>query len=693
MRLLLALAAADAPLSWDAAYAAAGPLVAQMTADEQASLMRGVGWTGGVLDKWWYVGNVPGIPRLGLPPLKMQDAAGGFRTYWTEMVGTVTCWPSLLALAATWDPDMVGQFAEALGAEFKGKGANVILGPSLNVHRVARNGRNFEYLSGEDPYLGAQLAAAYVTGVQSQGVMAVMKHFVFNSQETNRTTESSVVDDKTAFELYYPPFEAAVQAGASGAMCSYNAADGVFACENADRLSRDLKGALGFRGFVQSDWGATHSTAADRGMDMEMPMAKDVNASADYWYAPELLAQQATARNASALRIVAAMLRMGLRGQQTCAPPCQADLMANVTSAAHSDLAADLATESVVLLQNDGVLPLGPGVKTLAVLGSASDSPSFDPTSDQGHGTWNTGDFYSGGGSGHVTALHPVTALQGLSRRAAAAGVAVVAEPSDDVAAGVQAAAKADAAVVVCGATSGEALDRPDLRLNASCEALIAAVSNETKTIVLLQVPGAVLTPWRSRAAALLALFLGGERTGDAWARVLFGDHAPTGKLPLQFPESEADTIAPDPRPQVVYSEGLATSYRNPRVTPAFDFGHGLTYTRFTFGAFRASPCASALCVNGTVANTGAVAAKAVAQLYARFPPEAGQPGPVLKGFVKTPRVAPGVSQPVAFALTERDLRYFAGGWRRCAALDLLIGASRRDVRQELHVALHQVWV
>ena len=154
--------ASSTPLSWEAARAEAQALVARMTAAEKASLMLGTGWSEGTLTKWHFVGNIPPIARLGVPPLNMMDAAGGFRTYWTELVGTVTCWPSLLSLGASWDPQLVQRFGAALGAEFSGKGANTILGPSVNVHRVARNGRNFEYLSGEDPYLGSRLVPAYV---------------------------------------------------------------------------------------------------------------------------------------------------------------------------------------------------------------------------------------------------------------------------------------------------------------------------------------------------------------------------------------------------------------------------------------------------------------------------------------------------------------------------------------------------
>ena len=192
------------PLSWDEAHQRAASIVKQMTLSEQEQLLIGIGWKKGVLSKWWYVGNTAAVPRLNIPSLNMQDAAGGFRTYWSELVGTVTCWPSLLSMAASWDVAMMSRFAEALGAEFAAKGANVILGPSINVHRVARNGRNFEYLSGESPYLGARLTERYVHGVQSNGIMSVAKHFAFNNQETDRTTEVSIVDAKTRWEVYYP---------------------------------------------------------------------------------------------------------------------------------------------------------------------------------------------------------------------------------------------------------------------------------------------------------------------------------------------------------------------------------------------------------------------------------------------------------------------------------------------------------
>lgn len=695
MTLVAAGLAAAGPLpSWDQAYERASTLVSQMTLEEKAGMMRGIGWTNGVLDKWWYVGNTPPVPRLGIPSLNMQDAAGGFRTYWTELVGTVTCWPSLLSMAATFDVDIMLKFAQALGAEFKGKGANVILGPSINVHRVARGGRNFEYLSGEDPYLGARLAEKYVAGVQSAGVMSVMKHFVFNNQETNRFTESSVVDDKTAWELYYPPFEAAVNAGASAAMCSYNLEDGTWACENDARLNRDLKGAMGFRGFVQSDWGATHSTSVTQGLDMEMPMSNDstsaANASHPFWFSPAQLRRLNVSKVDDAVtRILAAMVRLDVLNSTVCSPPnCKPHLMANVTSDEHASLARDAAVASVVLLQNnDSTLPLAaPGVKTIAVVGAASVGKVFDPAgASQGHGQWNTGDYYSGGGSGHVTAGYVITPLRGIQRRAAAAGISVLASPTDNVTSAVQVAAQADVTIVVGGTSSGEALDRANLSLDGGADALVSAVAAAAKrTVVLMQVPGATLTPWSSEVHAILTLFLGGQETGTAWGATLFGDVSPSGRLPVSFPASEADTIPPNPSLAVPYTEGTATGYRNTAVKPKFAFGHGLGFSTFSFGAPANATCTDAhavLCVTSVVTNTGKFTAGTVAQAYVTFSPEAGQHAPLLKGFVKTPALGGGGTHEVTFELSERDVSYYADGWRKAASVTVSVGASSADVQ------------
>ena len=746
-------APALAPLSWDEARAEASTLVALMTADEKASLMLGTGWHLGVLTKYYYVGNIPGVERLGIPRMNMMDAAGGFRTYWSELVGTVTCWPSLLSLASTWDPDVVLSFATALGKEFAGKGANTILGPSINVHRVARNGRNFEYLSGEDPYLGSQLVGPYVQGVTASGVMSVTKHWVLNHQETNRNSESSNVDDATLWQLYYPPYEAAVAAGTSGFMCSYNKVNGTYSCSTQATLTKDLKGTMGFRGFVQSDWGATHDVTLQDGLDQEMPMAPNamLDPAAPYYFSPAKLAQQPSAAvDEAATRLVTTMARLRLLNRSYCAPPCEAQLRANVTSGAHAALARAAATAAIVLLQNKGdVLPLdATKVRSIAVIGEAAAAGAYDPAgTSQGQGGWHQGDYYSGGGSGHVTAGYVISPLAGIAARAATAGIRVVSCTNCTTAASVAMAKGVDVAIVVGGTTSGESVDRPNLTLDHGADALISAVAAANgQTVALVAAPGAFLTPWRGAVAASAALFLGGQESGAAWATVLFGDAPPAGRLPLTLAgddaahtitlpgDDAAHTIDPSEDAAIAYSEGLATGYRAPGATAAaaFPFGHGLTYTTFAFGAptvdaSACSPAAAAkkaaaassgttaaanaataaattataaaaaaaggcsLCVSLPVRNTGGVAAAAVPQLYLDVP-AAGWPAPLLRGFKKTAPIAPGASVAVPFCLATRDLSYYAhGGWVKAAMATAHFGASAGDLRQSLVLPLGAV--
>ncbi|CAE7256898.1 bglM [Symbiodinium natans] len=207
---------------WQHAYDLASRTLANLSPWQRVRLVHGKGWRGWQLTPGFYVGTTVGHAPENIPWLKMQDSGNGFRSMLPSTVGTTIVWPSPLALAATWDIQAVGEQAGALATEFRGKGANAMLGPGLNVNRIARGGRNFEYLPGEDPFLGATLTRSFIFHLQRKGVMAVLKHFGFNEQETNRNWVSSIVDERTAWELYYPPFEAGIDVGAAAIMCSYN---------------------------------------------------------------------------------------------------------------------------------------------------------------------------------------------------------------------------------------------------------------------------------------------------------------------------------------------------------------------------------------------------------------------------------------------------------------------------------------
>ena len=518
-----------------------------------------------------------------------------------------------------------------------------------------------------------------------------------------------------ADELYYPPYDAAVAAGVSGAMCSYNKINGSHACGSRSALKADLKGAMGFNGFVISDWGATHSTSLPEGLDVEMPMASDsiIPVGTFHYFDPASLAKLDQSEvDAAAVRVVSAALRLGLDNHThspSCdAPPCRADLSKNVTSDAHAALAREAAASSIVLLHNrakpsaaDGpLLPLSKAAcSSIAVIGSVAVAQPYLPYS----GAWNKGDYYSGGGSGHIAASRSqvITPLDGISARAKAAGLQVVNASSDDIGVARGAAARVDVAIVVVGATSGEAEDRKDLKLENGGDALVQAVAQVARrVIVLCQVPGAVLTPWRGQVDALLMMFLGGQGTGAAWADVLFGDVTPSGKLPISLPASEDETIAPSSSNTVKYSEGMYTSYRNPAIFPAFAFGFGLSYTEFDYGQPSAQPSfckvgsepAPAACVSLVVSNAGNASGAEIAQIYLTFPEAAKHPpGSLLKAFQKTRVLKPGESQRLAFRFTRRDLSYYsveAGAWVLAGAMQAHIrtSSSASDTRQTIGI-------
>lgn len=713
-------AAAVELLPWRTAILKAKSVEARLTGKERYGLLHGIGF----LTVGHWVGATKGIPRLGIPALKLQDSSNGFRPTAPGEMGTTTSWPSSLALASAWDESVVSATARAIAIEFKGKGANVLLGPGVNVHRTAYGGRNFEYLSGEDPYLGGRLAAAYVKAVQSEGVMAVVKHFAFNEQETNRNWGNVVVSERAAWELYYPPFEAAINAGAAAIMCAYNQVNGEFACGNSNLLLRDLKEKMGFKGFVMSDWEAAHGiNDLSSGLDMEQPSGKHFD--------EEVLGNmsQVPIREA-ARRVLASIYHLRLDQFPGCALPCSGARSSNVRTRAHLKLAREAATAGVVLLKNDGVLPLSRDhVRTLAVLGTAA---SAQDTLN----TWGPGSAYSGGGSGHVPAPHVVTPLQGIKERAHAAGITVLddsthveeereeddgdgaqssgamaeldmggpedsdapreetpreekprrrrSKPLDGLARAKKIAEKADVVIVVGSATTTESKDRQSLSLDAGADDLVHRIAGFRPTVVLMEVPGAVLTPWRVKASAIACLFMGGEETGRAWASVIFGDVSPTGKLAVTLPVSEHDTIRPG-NPDAYYTEELMTSYRSLKMKAAYPFGHGLTFTQFELGvpATVTDNCTGAACIQVTVTNVGERAGSEVVQAYLVFDPHVKEPNQSLRGFQRTRLLEPGEREVLRFQFTVRDVSTYTEGhgWRQQEWAVVRLGTSSQDIR------------
>jgi len=694
-------------LSWDAAEAKADAALANMTSEERRSLLVGVGWKripkianflplDAIPKRGYYMGNTMPIPRLGFPALKYHDAGNGFRNSpWPGGVtGSSTCWPSSLALGATWDDGLVERVAAAMGREYRGKGANVILGPGIQVHRVSKAGRNWEYMSGEDPYLGARLAAAFVRGVQNEGVIACVKHWAFNDQETLRTVQSSDVAERTAWELYYPPFEAAVAAGAGSVMCSYNRVNGTYACANSDLLRRDLKEKMGFRGFVVSDWWALTSTANGTGFDQEMPGA-GAHHTPDMLEAWEKDDKTHDWMQDAVRRILAAAYRMRVPDRPSCTPgrDCINWIYSDQRSEAHVALAREAATQAIVLLKNDGILPIGgpgAGVKSIALIGQALGGQSRGSL-DSAQGA----DYYMGGGSGHCQASNSnlTTPLQGLSRRAEELGMTVVTSLSDDVLEAVETARGADVAIVLAATTAREGEDRFTLILDYPVNDIIMAVAKERPTAVLVQAPGAVLLPFRDEVSALAMVFLAGEETGNAWASAVFGDASPSGKLPIMLHRTTVGQVEMVYQLNNGYSEGLFTSYRSDSAASdaAYPFGHGLSYAEFEYDKPKLVPskkCAELACIQVVVTNTGArrFPGAEVAQAYVQFPAEANEPRLVLRGFRRTAVLKHGERETVVFNLTVRDLSIYQGEWQLQRNVTVHIGSSSADIRHSIHV-------
>lgn len=343
----------------------------------------------------YYVGWVPGNKRLGIPELRLNDGPQGYRDDLNP--ATTTAWPGALTVANSWDLDLFRRWGEAMGDEFFRKGANVQLGPGVNLARVPKNGRNFEYISGEDPYLGYRLVQPLVQGIQSQGVIANAKHWVENNQETNRDTVSENVDERTRHELYYQPFYGAVEAGVGSFMCSYNKVNGFWACENPETLNTDLKGHLGFNGWVMSDWWATHSVSINEGLDQEMPTA--------FHFTPENIQAKIANGSTSVAKIDESLTRIFVPMFQFGLFDTVNDNVGtnDVTTAEHTELAREISAKSHVLLKNDNnILPLPTsGTKDqpfkIALIGKHAKAP-----------------ITGGGGSGSVIAKKVVSPYDGV---------------------------------------------------------------------------------------------------------------------------------------------------------------------------------------------------------------------------------------------------------------------------------------
>lgn len=637
-------------------------------------------------------GYVPGIPRLGIPPQWITDAGLGVATQRdsSDALRERTALPSGLATAASWNPALAERGGAMIGSEARASGFNVMLGPALDLVREPRGGRDFEY-AGEDPLLAGTIAAAEIRGIQSQHVIAVMKHFALNDQETGRSILSADIARAAARESDLLAFELALELGHPGAvMCSYNRVNGVYACQNGWLLGEVLDADWGFPGYVMSDWGAVHSTvgSALAGLDQESAHVFD----SEPYYGPPLKKALAAERvpvsrlDDMAGRILRSMFAVGVVDH-----PIRAD--ARIDFAADRRVSQADEEQGIVLLKNAGaILPLARTVRRLLVVGGHADRGVIS-------GGGSSTVFPVGGNAvpgvgpqgwpGPVVYL-PSSPLAAIMGEAPQARIRYIS--GENIARAVMAARKADRVVVF--ATQWEAESRDThLRLDGDQNELIDALAEaNAHTIVVLETGGPVLMPWLGKVAGVLEAWYPGSGGGEAIARVLFGTVDPSGHLPVSFPASRTQLPHPvlpgsaDPgdRPFAVhYDAGAAVGYKwyqAKGLKPLFAFGYGLSYTRFGYSGLAAQPAPDGgLRVSFTIRNVGSRAGAAVAQVYAG-PTAGGWEAPRrLTGWKKV-ELAPGASKRVSLEVDPRLLAVFdarAQRWTRApGAYRLWLGGA-----------------
>jgi beta-glucosidase len=700
-------------------------LLKRMTLGEKATMLSGSGW----------MESAP-IERLGIPPIKMADGPMGVRSWMGSSALTssstnpikveTTAFPSGVAMAATWDVDLVQREGQAIAQEVKALGRDMILGPTVNINRVPLWGRNFEGY-GEDPYLAGQLAVAYVHGVQGEGVIPSVKHFDANNEEFERHRIDEQINERTLHEIYLPAFKAAVQQGdAWSVMSCYNLVNGHHCAESDYLLNQILKKEFGFKNFVVSDWASTYSTAAtvNAGMDLEMPggpqlqamlarpRAQEQGSSGGWLAANKVLAEVKAGHISEATiddnvsRILRVIILSGIMDHPHTAG-------GEVDTPEQQKIAREGATEGIVLLKNQGsLLPLDPSkTHSIAVIGPNG------PVARTG-----------GGGSSMVRPKYAVSPLEGIKKRAggsieitSALGVGMEGEDAAhdtpdaraaDLKQAADIASKADVAIVVVGRYNkleSEGFDVKTMDLPAGQDELIQAVEKANPhTVVVLNTGDPVtMARWLDTTPALLDMWYGGQEGGNAIAAILFGDANPSGKLPVSLPKKYEDSPAaknyPGENLHVDYAEGIYVGYRyydTKNIEPQFPFGFGLSYTKFEYSDLKTIPFTTksgsvqqkGIIVDAKIKNTGQRAGVEVVQLYVHDGhSKIDRPVHELKAFSRV-ELNPGESKTVQLQLDPSAFEYWSPDTKRWTldpgTFEIQLGASSRDIRLKAPVQI-----
>ena len=675
----------------------AGLVLKELTLDEKIALMHGNGQPGsGRQMPTTLLGNggagyVFGIARLGIPSIQMSDAAYGVRSS-AENGRYSTALPSDLALAATWDTQAACDYGALIGRELRAQGYNMSLAGGVNLAREPRNGRTFEY-QGEDPILAGTIVGNRIKCERAQHVIADIKHFALNDQESGREEVNVVIGKRAMRESDLLAFQIGIDIGKPGAvMCSYNAVNGDFACENTYLLTTVLKKAWNFKGFVLSDWGATHSTvkASAAGLDHEEAL--------DDFFGEKLKAavQSGAVPMAELDEHVHRILRSEFASGIVDFPA----LKSVVDVEDGFETSRQLSEQSIVLLKNNNaILPLDSVVvRRIAIIGLHADTGMI-----------------SGGGSaqvdppGHPSAewqaqvWFPTSPLKAVSARAPSANVQF--DSGANPASAAALAKQVDVAIVFAYQWMSEDMDLPSLSLPDGQDALIEQVAAANpRTIVVLETGSVVTMPWINSVSAVVEAWYAGSKGADAVARILFGDVNPSAKLPISFPRSESDlphpklltpppvsdpasgTPAAKPTFNVSYDEGLRVGYKwydSEHKPVLFPFGYGLSYTTYRYSGLKVNAGKDATTVTFTVKNTGARAGAEISEVYAALPPSAEEPPKRLVGWTKL-HLNPGESRQASVTVDNRYLSIFdesIDAWKLVpGTYTFMVGGSSEDL-------------
>jgi beta-glucosidase len=652
-------------------------------------------------------GFVRGVERLGVPHQWQTDSGIGVSTQRGPTPRVRTALPSGLATAATWNPDLAFAGGAMIGKEARLSGHNVMLAGGVNLMREPRNGRNFEY-GGEDPLLAGVMVGEQIRGIQSNHVIATVKHFAFNDQETRRFTIDVALADAPARMSDLLAFQFAIERGQPGSvMCAYNRVNGDYACESDYLLNQVLKRDWGYPGYVMSDWGATHSTtpAALNGLDQQSGYPFDKSAyfegalgeAVDNRYVP------AARLDDMVRRVVRTMFANGVIDHPV------ADQSASIDLAANARVSQADAEEAIVLLKNDGaLLPLAANLKSIAIIGGHADVGVLS-----GGGS---AQVYPAGGSavpneGPAEFPGPMVYMPSspLAALAARSKARIVYNDGKDLQAAARLAAGSDVVIVFANQWTAESVDVPTLALPGEQDALINVVAAANpRTVVVLQTGGPVTMPWLGKVKAVVEAWYPGTRGGEAIARVLSGEVNPSGHLPATFPQSEsqlpravldgigepADKREPERFAANYNIEGAAVGYKwfdKQGITPLFAFGHGLSYTSFGVSDVAAVARDGAVTVTFAVKNTGRRDGKAVAQVYVA-PAAGGWEAPKrLAGWDKLALKA-GQKRSATVRIDPRLLGVYDSathGWKIAAGDYVVTLADSASAAPQARVTLH----